>query len=123
MQGITHYPGEGAQLKYTMAYYYLPSGARVKSRDEAEKDGTRDWGIGPDVTVELRSDEFRKFSEVRRDNDVLVKAGHDNTAAPLKRHSLEETIEVDPQLQTGILVIKSKLVREQARIPQHRKTS
>jgi carboxyl-terminal processing protease len=29
VQGITHYPGGGAQLKYTMAYYHLPSGQRT----------------------------------------------------------------------------------------------
>jgi carboxyl-terminal processing protease len=115
VQGITHYPGEGAQLKYTMAYYHLPSGQRVKSREETEKEGTKDWGIGPDVAVEMRSDELRKMFEVQRDNDVLVKAGHDNAASPLRKHTIEQTVEVDPQLETAILVIKSKLIREQTR--------
>jgi C-terminal peptidase prc len=115
VQGITKYPGEGAQLKYTMAYYHLPSGQRVKSKEEAEKEGTKDWGIGPDVTVELRSDELRRMFDVQRDNDVLVRAGHNATASPLKRHTLEQTIEVDPQLETAILVMKSKMIREQAR--------
>jgi hypothetical protein len=87
----------------------------VKSRDEAEKEGTKDWGIGPDVPVEIRSDELRKMFDIQRDNDVLARAGHDNAAAPLKRHSLGESIDVDPQLETAILVIKSKLIREQAR--------
>jgi carboxyl-terminal processing protease len=116
VQGITHYPGEGAQLKYTMAYYHLPSGQRVKSRQEAEKEGTHDWGVGPDVGVELRSDELRKVADVQRDNDVLVKAGHNSAAVPLKRYSLKQTIEADPQLETAILVIKSKLIREQVRL-------
>jgi carboxyl-terminal processing protease len=115
VQGITHYPGGGAQLKYTMAYYHLPSGQRVKSRDEAEKEGTKDWGIAPDITAEIRSDEFRKMNDIQRDNDVLVKAGHDDAVSPLKKHTLEQTVEVDPQLATAILVIKSKLIREQAR--------
>jgi hypothetical protein len=39
-------PGGGAQLKYTMAYYHLPSGQRVKSRSEVEKEGDKDWGVG-----------------------------------------------------------------------------
>ncbi|MFH1370747.1 MAG: S41 family peptidase [Planctomycetota bacterium] len=114
VQGITHYPGEGAQLKYTMAYYHLPSGQRVKSRDEAEKENTNDWGVGPDVTVEMRSNELRRMFDIQRDNEVLFKAGHNADAGPLKRHSLEQTIEADPQLTTAILVIKSKLIREQA---------
>jgi hypothetical protein len=98
-----------------MAYYHLPSGQRVKSKEEAEKEGTKDWGIGPDVAVELRSDELRRMFDVQRDNDVLVKAGHDAAAMPLKRHTLEQTIDADPQLETGILVIKSKLIQQQAR--------
>jgi carboxyl-terminal processing protease len=109
VQGVTEYPGEGAQLKYTMAYYQLPSGQRVKSKEEAEKDKTNEWGIAPNVAVELRSDEIRRIFDIQRDNDVLVKAGHDK-AVPVKKHTLEETIGADPQLETGIMVIKSKLV-------------
>jgi carboxyl-terminal processing protease len=120
VQGITHYPGEGAQLKYTMAYYHLPSGQQVKSREEAEKEGTKDWGIGPDIVVEMRSDELRKMYDIQRDNDVLVRAGHDNAAHQLKKHSLGESTDVDPQLETAILVIKSKLIREQARLAAKR---
>ena len=63
VQGITYAPGGGAQLKYTMAYYHLPSGQRVKSRDEVEKEGRKDWGVGPDVEVNLTSDELRQMLE------------------------------------------------------------
>ena len=87
----------------------------MKSREEAEKEGTKEWGIAPNVKVELRSDELRGMFEVQRDNDVLVKAGHDDTVLPVKRHTLEESVNVDPQLATGILVIKSKLIQEEAR--------
>ena len=51
-----------------------------------------------------------KIAEIRRDNDVLVKADHDNGTAPLKKHSTQKTLETDPQLAVGVLVIKSKLV-------------
>jgi carboxyl-terminal processing protease len=113
VQGISAYPGEGAQLKYTMANWYLPSGQKIKSQDEAKKENKSDWGVGPDVAVSLRSDEFRRMFELQRDNDVLVNVGHDDANAPLKKHTIAETIEVDPQLSTAILVIKSKLIKEQ----------
>jgi carboxyl-terminal processing protease len=115
VQGITHYPGDGAQLKYTMANWYLPSGQKIKTQDEAKKEGTSDWGVAPDVTVSLRSDELRRMFDIQRDNDVLASAGHDETMAPVKRHTIKETIEDDPQLATGLLVIKSKLICRQAR--------
>jgi hypothetical protein len=110
-----------------MAYYHLPSGQRVKSRDEAEKDGTKDWGVGPDVAVELRSDEIRKMFDIQRDNEILFKAGHSDETGKLpstslrasKRHTLEETVETDAQLATAILVVKSKLVRQEAREAKH----
>lgn len=110
VQGITSYPGGGAQLKYTMAYYYLPSGQRVESRDVMEKSGRSDWGVAPDIKIEMGMEELRKMTEVQRDNDVLVKADHDTAAVPLKRHTVEETLSADPQLAVGVLVIKSKLI-------------
>ncbi len=111
VQGITHYPGGSAQLKYTMAYYHLPSGQRVKSRDAMKKQGRKDWGIGPDIEIKLRSDELRKMIDVQRDNDVLVKADHGKGGAALKKHTVEETLAADPQLAVGVLVVKSKLIQ------------
>ena len=111
VQGILSYPRGGAQLKYTMAYYHLPSGQRVESRDAMKKRGRDDWGVAPNIEVKLRSDELKKRFDVQRDNDVLVKADHDNGTVPLKRHIIEETIAADPQLAVGVLVIKSKLIQ------------
>src|SRR4030042_1072304 len=110
VQGIISYPKGGAQLKYTLAYYHLPSGQRVKSRDEAKKEGNEDWGVGPDIEVELRSDEMKKMFDVQRDNDVLARAGHDNNVSPLKKHTAQEGLSADPQLAVGVLEIKSKLI-------------
>jgi len=115
VQGITSYPKGGAQLKYTMAYYHLPSGQRVESKDAAKKQGRKDWGIGPDIRVKLRSDELEKMTSVQRDNNVLVKAGHNNSdALKLKKHSIEETLAADPQLAVAVLTVRCKLIQEQA---------
>lgn len=111
VQGITQLPKEGARLKYTMAYYHLPSGQRVESRDEMKKDGRSDWGVGPDIEVKLRNDEVRKMSQIQRDNSVLFQASHDKSSAALKKHTVEETLAADPQLAVGVLVIKSKLIQ------------
>jgi len=113
VQGISQYPGEGAQLKYTMANWYLPSGQKIMSQEEAKKEGKSDWGVGPDVTVPLRSDEFRKMFEMQRDNDVLVNVGHNDANSPMKKYTIEQAIDADPQLSTAILVLKSKIIREQ----------
>lgn len=111
VQGISQLPEEGAQLKYTMAYYHLPSGQRVESRDEMEKEGRSDWGVGPDIEVKLRNDEIRKMSQIQRDNNVLVRANRGKNSAAVKKYTVEETLAADPQLAIGVLVIKSKLIQ------------
>jgi carboxyl-terminal processing protease len=111
VQGISQLPEAGARLKYTMAYYHLPSGQRVESRDEMKKEGRNDWGVGPDIEVKLRNDEIRKMGQIQRDNNVLVQASRDKNSAALKKHTVEETLAADPQLAVGVLVIKSKLIQ------------
>jgi carboxyl-terminal processing protease len=111
VQVVVPHTGGGSQLKYTMAYYHLPSDQRVKNRYVMEKEGREDWGIAPDVEIKLKPKELRKMVDVQRANDVLVKADHDDSSKPVKRYSLKETLESDPQLQAALLVVKSKLVR------------
>ena len=120
VQGITGYPGEGAQLKYTMAHYHLPSDQRVESRDAVKKLGREDWGVGPDVEVELKSNEIKKMIEMQRDNDVLVQANHNNANHKQNKHTVEETLEADPQLAVGLLVVRSKLIEAEAPALAHR---
>jgi len=110
VQGIAHYPEGGGQLKYTMAYYHLPSGQRVESRDAMKKLGRDDWGVGPDVEVEFKSNEFRERLDIQRKNDVLVRAGHDAAEAPLEKHSSEEVLAADAQLAVARLVVMTKLL-------------
>lgn len=114
VQGITHYPGGGAQLKYTMAYYHLPSGQRVKSRDAVEKEGRKDWGVGANVEIKLNTNEMREMLDVQRDNDVLVQATREEHSDSYKKRTLEETLKADPQLAVGLLVVKTKLIEGDA---------
>jgi carboxyl-terminal processing protease len=113
VQGITHYPGGGAQLKYTMAYYHLPSGQRVESQESMKKLGRTDWGVGPNVEVDLRSDELKEMIDVQRDNDVLVQAGRNGASPELKKHTIEETLASDPELAVGLLIVRTELIKAQ----------
>ncbi|MCX5632812.1 MAG: S41 family peptidase, partial [Phycisphaerae bacterium] len=110
VQTISDYPGSGAQLKFTMAYYHLPDGRKVRDRASAEKLGKKDWGIIPNVKVGLTSNEIKKLLDTQRDNDVLASANHDENKSKLTRHSLEETLQADPQLAVAVLVAKAKLI-------------
>ena len=114
VQGVTNSIGDGAQLKYTMAYYHLPSGQRVESREEVKKEGRSDWGVGPNIVVDLNSEELKKMIDVQRANDVLVRADHDESKDEVKKYTIEETLESDRQLAVGLLVVRSKLVQAEA---------
>ncbi|MHC4338454.1 MAG: S41 family peptidase, partial [Planctomycetota bacterium] len=113
VQGITPYPDGGAQLKYTMAHYHLPSGQRVETREAMKKQGRKDWGVGPNIEIYLTSDELEKMTRVQRQNNILVKAGHEDTGGvEVKKHTTEETLAADLHLAVGVLVVKSKLIQE-----------
>ncbi|MHC5073629.1 MAG: S41 family peptidase [Planctomycetota bacterium] len=112
VQGITSYPEGGSQLKYTMAYYHLPSGKKVESQGDAKKDDRKDWGVGPDVEVKLTIEELRKMLKLQRDNDVLVRADHKEDDNGKTKHTLEETLSADPQLAIGLLVVKTQRIQE-----------
>ncbi|MHC4553386.1 MAG: S41 family peptidase [Planctomycetota bacterium] len=113
VQVVTGYTGDGSQMKYTVAYYHLPSDQRVKNRYQIEKLGRKDWGIAPDVEVELLSNEMTKMLEIQRDNDILFRDDHvESEEDEAKRHTLADTIKADPQLATSLMVVRSKMLTQ-----------
>jgi hypothetical protein len=76
-----------------------------------EKLNRKDWGIAPDVevSVKLRTEEGQKMLKIQGANEILAKADHDSSK-PIKRYSAAETIEADPQMAVGLLVLKSKII-------------
>jgi len=113
VQTIVRHPASRAQLKFTMGYYHLPSGQRVESRDVMKKLEREDWGVAPDIEVELKANELKKMIDVQRDNDVLARVGPENDATH-KRHPIVETLEADPQLAVALLIVKTKLIEAEA---------
>ena len=110
VQVVTPYTGDGSQLKYTIAYYHLPSDQQVKNRYQMEKLGRKDWGIAPDVEVDMYSHELRRMLDVQRANDVLVQV-HDGENAG-RRYNLAQTLLSDPQLTTAVMVAQAKMVEK-----------
>jgi len=110
VQEITDFTGYGSQFKFTTAYYHLPSGQPVRNRYVAEREGRTDWGIAPDVEVELRPDEQERLFKLQSANQVLTGSSHDPNQPP-QRYTLEDTLAADPQLAVALLVVKSELIR------------
>jgi C-terminal peptidase prc len=112
VQVVTPYTGDGSQLKYTIAYYHLPSNQRVQNRYQVIKEGRKDWGIAPDVEVELRTNEIKEMVDIQRNNDVLARTDHEANGGSMKRHAIRETLQADPQLSIGLVVLQSKLTAQ-----------
>jgi carboxyl-terminal processing protease len=112
VQVVSPFTGGGSQIKYTIAYYHLPSDQQVKNRYQMEKLGRDDWGIAPDVDVEMLSNEIREMIDIQRGNDVLTRTDHGANGGSSERYTLQEAMQADPQLSIGLLVLQSKLVAQ-----------
>jgi carboxyl-terminal processing protease len=88
-----------AEMKLTMAYYYLPNGENLHRRD-----GAKDWGVDPDVTVDLTPDQLGDLLKQRRDSDVIHSASSTEPATT-------QAASTDTQLDTALLMLRLQLVQ------------
>jgi carboxyl-terminal processing protease len=88
-----------AEMKLTMAYYYLPNGENLHRRD-----GAKDWGVDPDVTVDLTPEQLSDLLKQRRDSDVIHAA---SATAPATTQAANS----DTQLDTALLMLRLQLVQ------------
>lgn len=118
-----------AYLKLTTSHYYLPSG-RCIHREE----NSTEWGVDPDVTVEMTPDQMRTAISARQSMDVLrdaetapAKGAQEKLkeVAPAVEKAVETTREVeadkknkdplacDPQLSAALLMLRLQLAGAQ----------
>lgn len=100
-----------AYLKLTTSHYYLPSG-RCIHREE----NSTEWGVQPDVTIEMTPEQMRIAIDARQDQDILRDV---NAPVPDKGDKVDENgqhkkpkkdlLSSDPQLKAAILLLKLQL--------------
>jgi carboxyl-terminal processing protease len=105
---------KSAYLKLTTSHYYLPSG-RCIHREE----NSTEWGVDPDVTVEMTPEQMRAAIDARQDMDVLQSADEANAAAPSGPTTNPTTaptasatkglLAADPQLSAALLLMRLKI--------------
>src|SRR5204862_1269638 len=84
--------GRSAYLKLTTSHYYLPSG-RCIHREET----STEWGVDPDVTVEMTPEQMRAAIDARQELDIL----RDANAAPAEGKQ-EKINDVAPKVQEKV---------------------
>jgi len=94
-----------ALLKLTTAYYYLPSG-RLLHR----KNGAKDWGVNPDVSVPMTPKQLRKWLDIRNTTDLILDS---NTS---QDDDLAKQLDADLQLKAGVLMLKLMKLRKQNQV-------
>jgi len=104
-------------IRLTTAEYLTPSGRSIARPSEDIEEG--DWGILPDIKVELTDDQLTELLEYRRNVHILQNPSPSPSAEPLPEE--EEGSErpfVDTQLETAVSAVKGALLyKETLNIP------
>jgi len=112
-----------AYLKLTTSHYYLPSG-RCIHREE----NSTDWGVNPDVTVEMTPEQMRAAIDARQELDILRDANSPPAEGELEKvkdkapvvqdevkqvatsANKKDLMSSDPQLSAAVLLLRLQLV-------------
>lgn len=108
-----------AYLKLTTQHYQLPKG-RIIHRHPDDKQ----WGIEPDLTVRMTTQQVADAIEFRQKVDVLRDETEQepiedpvDAENPIRAdHIITESL--DPQLETALLILKTRLVSQQIALAQ-----
>ncbi|MBI9018143.1 MAG: S41 family peptidase [Phycisphaerae bacterium] len=99
-----------AQMKMTIAYYYLPEGRKVH-RDPKDK-FNKDYGVFPHKAVELTGEQFKEFVEVQRDAGILHRDDMPRDKQTWKIYNTDEMLKSDPQLNMAVMCLQAQLLSE-----------
>ncbi|MGC4032576.1 MAG: S41 family peptidase [Tepidisphaeraceae bacterium] len=90
-----------AFLKLTTSHYYLPNGKCIH-----REENSTEWGVDPDLKVELTPEQSRKIIDARNELDVL----RDKPAAAEEmKKSVDAVLNADLQLDAALMVLRLQL--------------
>ncbi len=103
---------ENAAFKLTTQYYRLPGADGAKGRLIHRRPGAKEWGIEPDVSVEMLPEQFAEAYRLRQAADVVEFDRDGNLIPPEEPVDLESLVEdgLDPQLETALILIQSQVI-------------
>jgi len=107
VQTINDLPNSTAQMKMTIAYYYLPSNRRVH-RDPEDKTN-KDYGVEPEINIELTVSQIEKFLKAQHDAGVLHRDDLPLDEQTWKVYTVDEMLQSDPQLQIALWTLQARL--------------
>jgi carboxyl-terminal processing protease len=115
VQEVIPLDNKGGELKMTVAYYYLPSGRLVHRK----KDAT-DWGVQPQIVVQMDEETERKVMEQRYESEIFkrplpkpttqsatTKAANDTTIIAPTTEPIDVQLQRAMDTMTGLLVLQN----------------
>ncbi len=84
------------KLKLTTDYYYLPTG-RLLHR----KNGSKTWGVDPDVEVRQTPKQLKRWLDIRRKTDLVQDVEPGQLTSDLAKQ-----LDADMPLNTGVLMLR-----------------
>ena len=84
------------KLKLTTDYYYLPTG-RLLHR----KNGSKTWGVDPDVEVRQTPKQLKRWLDIRRKTDLIQDVEPGQLTSDLAKQ-----LDADMPLNTGVLMLR-----------------
>lgn len=113
VQNVHPIPGETAQFKLTQFFYKLPGGRKIHRGPDRDPE---QWGVEPDITVEMLPEQISEALRLRQDADVVELDERGNPINDASRADANDLINegLDPQLQTALVLLQSKIAVEKA---------
>ncbi|MCR9216367.1 MAG: S41 family peptidase [bacterium] len=113
VQNVYTLRGGVAAFKLTTHFYKLPDGRLIHRSEDRDRS---QWGIQPDVVVEMLPDQVGESLRLRQDADVIELDENGRPIADADRPNPQDLLTKgnDPQLETALLLLRSKVYGEQA---------
>lgn len=109
---VTDRRGGPAAFKLTNQYYALPPAPGEKRGRLVHKmPGADDWGVNPDLVVEMTPDQTQEAYELRRKSDLIADWDEDRDPEDRPRPDALLQEGIDAQLETAVLLLKARLLR------------
>jgi carboxyl-terminal processing protease len=101
--------GRSAYLKLTTHHYYLPNGKCIH-----REENSTEWGVDPDVTVEMTPEQMRAAIDSRQELDILRDADAPaEKKAEVAAKEKKDPLSQDPQLSAALLLLRLQLAGAQ----------
>ena len=109
---VTDRRGGPAAFKLTNQYYALPPApGEQRGRLVHKMPGADDWGVNPDLVVEMTPDQTQEAYELRRKSDLIADWDEDRDPADRPRPDALIDEGIDAQLETAVLLLKARLLK------------